>query len=192
MELRDAVIAQVIKAITVASPKGRSLEMRDRPCYGLSLCLSGQITYTCRGERFVSDPTHAVLLPQGATYHINGDKTGDFPVINFTCAEPFCDQLTVIELREREQALYLYEQIRRLLPRPENRAKVMAMFYQLIDLLDTEACPWRLLPAVRYIEEHYCESDMTNAILARECRISEVKRFRDCARDRTKARIPLG
>lgn len=175
MKLQDAVITEVVAATTVHSERGRHQTMQERSHWGLSLCRAGQIRYIHNGREFVSDPAHAILLPRGASYLILGDRTGDFPVINFECLGELGETFAVIELREREQALQLYEQIRRLLPFPESRAAVMSLFYRLIDLLRTESCPPRLLPVLRYIREHACdEGGLSNATLARVAGMSEV------------------
>ena len=87
--LKNAVIEQVTDVLTIHSQEGRVDRMHDRPCYGLSFCYSGQITYTQNGKQYVSDRAHAVLLPQGQSYSTRRDKKGDFPLINFTCVG-FC------------------------------------------------------------------------------------------------------
>ena len=84
MDLKEVVITSIANVTTVYSPKGRAVEMRDRLCYGLSLCIDGQITYVQDGKEYVSDRDHVVILPQGQNYSVRGDKTGRFPVIEHT------------------------------------------------------------------------------------------------------------
>ncbi|MBE6602248.1 MAG: helix-turn-helix transcriptional regulator [Ruminococcaceae bacterium] len=174
MDLKNIVVTDLVNVITVHSPKGRVQPMVQRKYYGISFCISGQITYTQNGKSYVSDCDHAVILPQGATYTVTGDKTGDFPVINFTVQEPFCDTVTVIAVKKQDYLLHLYEQIRKLSFMHGSRAKQMSLFYDMIDTLAEERRPYRLLPALQYLENHYQEETLTNALLAKECRISEV------------------
>jgi len=174
MDLKNIVVTDLVNVITVHSPKGRVQPMVERKCYGISFCLAGQITYVQHGKRYVSDRDHAVILPQGATYTLTGDKTGDFPVINFTVQEPFCDTITLIPLKKQEYLLYLYEQIRKLSLIHGSRAKQLSLFYTILDTLAEERRPYRLLPALQYLENNYQREALTNECLARECRISEV------------------
>ena len=83
--LDNIVITDIQTPIVVHSEKGRKFQMTNRQSYGLSLCISGQITYTMNGENYISHQNNAVLLPQGGTYSLFGDMEGLFPVINFKC-----------------------------------------------------------------------------------------------------------
>ena len=167
-------VTELLRAVTINSPKGRRDQMTDRACYGISFCISGQITYIQNGQRFVSDESHAVILPQGASYRIVGDRSGLFPVINFTCAEHLCDTITLLPLRSTEPFLGLYEQIRRLFLSSASRAKQMSLFYEILHLLAAEeTCP-TLLPALRLIESGLSDAELSNERLAEACKISEI------------------
>ena len=174
MMLKNAVIEQVTDVLTIHSQEGRVDRMRDRPCYGLSFCYSGQITYTQNGKQYVSDRAHAVLLPQGQSYSTRRDKKGDFPLINFTCVGFLCNTITVFELNNPEQLIREFEQMRRLFPFEENRARVMSIFYNILHNLCALDGKREILPAMRYIEQNYRLPDLGNERLARECGISEV------------------
>ena len=114
MDLKAAVITDITAVSTVYSPKGRDVEMRNRSSYGLSLCIDGQITYTQNGMEYVSDKNHAVILPEGQSYSLRGDKTGSFPVINFYCRDKLCDTVEVLKVHNVEALLRDYEEIKRL------------------------------------------------------------------------------
>ena len=89
MDLQSIVITEIVSAVTVHSPKRRRDEMKNRPSYGLSLCMDGgRIVYTHKGEEYVEDRAHAVLLPMGETYSLRGEAEGYFPVINFKALYP--------------------------------------------------------------------------------------------------------
>ena len=66
--LQNISITEIDEAFTVASPKGRQLQIKNRYCYGLTFCESGQITYFHNGQQFTSDTEHALLLPMGETW----------------------------------------------------------------------------------------------------------------------------
>lgn len=180
MILTNAVIERVTDVLTVYSEEGRLEQMRDRPYYGLSFCYDGQITYVQNGREYVSDRTHAVLLPQGQSYTIRRERRGEFPLINFTCSGILFNTVTVIPLQSPEPLLREFELMRRLFPFEGNRARILSIFYGIIHTLSFADRCNDLLPAIRYIEQHLSETDMSNAHLARECSISEVyfrKRF---------------
>ena len=91
--------------------------MTNRQSYGLSLCISGQITYTMNGENYISDQNKAVLLPKGGTYSLHGDKEGFFPVVNFKCENFNCDEIVVVSL-EITKTIYFGH------PYPQSKADV--------------------------------------------------------------------
>ena len=174
MDIQNVTVTDIVNTGTIYSPRGRFVSIDHRQWYGISLCMSGQITYTQNGKRYVSDSDHAVILPQGASYTLVGDKTGEFPVINFFCADFLCDTITVIRIKKQEYLIHLYEQLRRLKLANGSRAKQMSIFYAILEALADERRSYRLLPALKYIEANYQEQTLNNQMLAHECRISEV------------------
>ncbi|MBQ9760554.1 MAG: helix-turn-helix transcriptional regulator [Clostridia bacterium] len=174
MDLKSATVTVIDQAISVYSPKGRYEKMQNRRCYGLSLCLDGQITYTQNGVEYVSNENTAILLPKGGTYLIHGDRTGHFPVINFDCMEHLCDKITVLPIQNREQLLSDFEMMKRLIRFDENRAQIFSIFYAMLHTLSSESTPHELKNAIRRIKSDYSDPSLTNERLARECNISEV------------------
>ena len=94
----NIIITDIQEPVIVHSQKGRQFQMKNRLYFGLSLCISGQITYTMNGKKFVSDKNCAVLLPKGSSYSLSGEKEGLFPLINFDCNNLKCDEIVVIPL----------------------------------------------------------------------------------------------
>ena len=174
MELKNAVITDIVGVCTVYSPKGRAVKMKNRESYGLSLCIDGQITYTHMGKEYISDKDHAVILPKGQSYSLKGDKTGSFPVINFQCGNLLCDSVEVIRIHNRESLLKDYEEIRRLSLYEGNRMKIMSIFYGMLHKLSSENESSELLPALKYIYNNFHLPELTNGLLAEKCGFSEV------------------
>jgi AraC-like DNA-binding protein len=148
--------------------------MRERKSYGLSLCIEGQITYVQNGREYISNPGNAVILPKGATYSINRDKTGYFPVINFDCAEVLCDTVTVIPIQNSETLMSDYERMKKLFCFDGNRTQIFSIFYGMLHKLSYDDIPRELKGAVRLINSNLCDASLTNSKLAAECNISEV------------------
>lgn len=174
--LNNIIVTNIERLITVSSPKGKIQQVKDRRCYGLSFCKEGQITYTHKGQKYVSDPWHAIILPQGESYSLHGDKSGVFPLINFSCADKLCDTMLLLPVRDIDTYIKDYEQMKSLFLFDRNRAKVMSIFYNILHRLsfDYNSEPNILIPAIRYIESNYTSSSLTNKELANKCNISEI------------------
>ncbi len=172
----DIVITDICDIITFSSPKGRFKKIENRPCYGLSFCTEGQITYTLDGCTYISDSTNAVILPEGKSYTLYGDKKGFFPVINFRCAEFLCDKILTFPIESLSSYLADYEQIKSLSLFRRNRTKIFSIFYGMLHRLSHTATEnaSQLLPAIRHIEASFSDPMLTNSALASLCNISEV------------------
>ncbi len=174
--LDNIVITDITEIVTVSSSRGRTAKITNRPSYGLSFCTEGQITYTQNGKEYISDPAHAVILPMGESYSIYGDKKGVFPVINFGCSEFLCDEIIVIPIGNPESYIKDYEQMKSLMLFRKNRTKIISILYSIIHRLSVSGSisSETLLPAIRYLESNYTNPNLTNALLAHQCAISEV------------------
>ncbi len=174
MNIENVIISEVWEAYSVFSPKGRYEKMQNRRCYGLSLCIDGKITYIQNGCEYVSDSSSAIILPKGGNYFIRGDKTGNFPVINFECVGFLCDTVTAIPIRNTEELLSDYEKIKKLFCFDGNRARIMSIFYEMIHKISASGIPELIRGAMRLINGGYTDPTLTNARLAKECNVSEV------------------
>lgn len=176
MDLNRIIIKDITGVVTVFSPKNRFEKMNNRNCYGLSFCIDGQITYTQNGEKYVSDPNHAIILPKDQSYTIRGDRKGLFPVINFECIDFLCDTIQVIPINTVDSFIKDYEQIKNLFLFERNRAKTMSIFYNILHKLTSEIASGSnmLAPAIKYLEKNFTVPEITNTLLAKQCNISEV------------------
>ena len=114
MDLKDAVVCDILDVVTVFSKKGRLEEMSNRKSYGISFTLDGQITYMQNGVSYVEDRNHAVLLPKNQSYTIRGDVEGTFPVINFDTTEFLTDTITVLPIDSVDFIYKEFEQMKNL------------------------------------------------------------------------------
>ena len=182
MELQNAVITEVVNAFTVHSIKGQYSVMKNREHYGLSFCTGGQITYRQNEREYVEDKLHAVLLPKGKDYTITKDEAGSFPVINFETLHPLCDTVSVIEVQNVVPLLKSFEDIKRLIASGNNRAKVLSLFYDMLNELSWQKNAGALAPAIKAMYDNYHDPSLNVAFFARKCNISEVyfrKLFRE-------------
>lgn len=171
----NTIVTDIKEVFTVASPSGRFQEIKHRNCFGLSFCRDGQITYTHNGKEYISDKNRAVILPQNQTYTLHGDKSGFFPVINFTCQNSICD--TIISLPIENASAYIkdFEKLKQLSLFDGNKAEMMSVFYHMLYRLSSQSSVCAvIMPAIRHIENNYQNPDLSNTELAEICSISEV------------------
>lgn len=173
--LNEIIITDITDIFTVFSPKGRSAKIQNRASYALSFCEEGQITYTHNGNKFISDKDHAVILPQGQSYSIYGDKTGSFPVINFTCADILCDTVISLPIDNSKSYMKDFNRLQSLSLFGENRTEMMSIFYHMLHRLSSQNSSCQvILPAIKYLENNYQNPNLTNKKLAEQCKLSEV------------------
>lgn len=179
MDLQNLTVTALQDVATVYSVAGERFTMVDRWCYGLSLCYEGRISYRQNGQSYVSVPGRAVLLPQGATYTLQRQETGRFPVINFHTAAPVTDTFAVLPLIHPDACLALYEQLRQF--RQDGRpAAAMAAFYRLLDEIAGASVDRSIPPGsplhtlLPYMAAHCNDAALTNTALAQRAHISEV------------------
>ncbi len=161
--------------LTVFSERGRQVEMKDRKSYGLSLCISGQITYTHQGRQYVSTPDNALLLPKGATYRLYGNRQGSFPVLNFDCLGVPWEELRIIPLRDAADCLRRFHTIQELFVKGGDQTAIFSAAYSLLHaVLASPAATAPIAAAQSLIEQHLGETALDNAFLADRLGVSEV------------------
>ena len=174
MDLDKIIIKEVSHILLAHSPKGRTDQMHDRPCYGLSLTNEGLITYKHNGKSFVSDKNHAVILPQGQSYSIHRQESGDFTVINFECDQFYTDTIIVLPVKDIEPVMNEFKMMRKLFMSDKNRFIIISYLYKILYQLTNhnQNISTPLSPALSYIDQNYART-ITNAMLAKECSFSE-------------------
>lgn len=174
--LSDIVITDVDCPVTVQLDKGYHFQMKNRATFGLSLCVSGQVTFHMNGKHFVSSPDSVMLLPQGSTYSLNCNKEGIFPVINFKCDNLDCKEIISIPIKNPISCVKEYEMLKTLFLNGANHFAIMSSFYKLLDEIfpGNIKVPNRLQKISEYIEKNLSNPGISNTSLAREMGISEI------------------
>ncbi len=172
----ETVITDIQCPIVVHSQKGKIFQNQNRRYFGLSLCMSGQITYSMNDKSYISTPQNAVLLPQGASYRLHGDQEGLFPLINFSCTGLRCEDIAIFPLENPSACYQRFKTIQQLFLQGNNRVKIFSVFYDLLDQLfvSDKHIPRVLTPALEYISEHLQDATLSNDLLAEQMGISEV------------------
>lgn len=175
-DLNHIAVTDLDLPILVHSKKGETFEMTHRPCFGLSFCISGQITYIMNGKHYVSNPHTAVILPQDASYILLRDKEGLFPLINFYCENYQSDEIQTISLQNPKVCIQKYDTLQKMFLHNQPRLKILSAFYDLLGSVAEETMPIPVLlqSAVQYIDENIANPELSNQIIANHINISEV------------------
>lgn len=176
LSFNELVVTDIRPPIVVHSEKGRRDKMENRPTYGLSLCSTGQITYTMNGKTYISTPENAILLPKGGTYSLLRDTEGLFPMVNFEASHLACNEITVFPLENPQRCLQDFEVLRNLFLQGGNRLKIYSAFYELLsNIASTNSTTPRILPAaIALIESSIHQPELSNTAIAEQLGISEV------------------
>lgn len=172
----NIIVTDIQKPFTVFSEKGRIDHTKSRPFYGLSFCLSGQITYTFNGENFVSNKNNAVILPQGATYSLHGDKEGLFPLINFKAQNFSCNSFITVPLDNPMSHINDFKKLTDYFLYEDKHLKIFSLFYSMLEHIDLEQSHTQnpLYPVISYLEKNISNPEISNDFLSQKLGISEV------------------
>lgn len=179
MELDNIVVTKLFDVMTIPIAKGTKRPILNRYCYGLTFCATadGKIIYEYDDNRYLSDYYHAVLLPMGRSYLLNGERSGDYPLINFYCETPLNDrQFAVFEISNPQYFLQTYDRIKSLSLYNQNfcYARAMSLFYEMLSqLMITSGSRNPLIStAVAYMERCYADPELTIDRVAAEINVS--------------------
>ena len=170
----NIVVSEIVSVQTINSTRGTRSYIEDRASYGLSLCIDGQITYCMDGKSTVSTPDSIVILPMGKTYELTCNRSGIFPLINFTCESTLCDSHISLPVKDRESLLKDFNRLRQLALSSASRLRAMSVFYSMLDRIAREGVSSAISPALKYISENYGDPTISNAVLADVCNMSEA------------------
>ncbi len=166
---------------TVKRSKGETILVKNRFAHAVSFCLSGKITYTMGGKRYVSDPQHAILLPQGQSYTLHCDESGEFPVINFYATERFCpNEFFTVNLSNPAPYISDYGELQHLalLKKSDSRIRSLSVFYGILSRLAVETQNRDINPflatALMHIEENLANPEFDISTLSKISNASEV------------------
>lgn len=174
--LENLIVTNIHEPGIVHSKKGRHFQMENRLFYGLSFCISGQITYTMNGKKYRSDEGVAVLLPSGGTYSLYGDKEGFFPLVNFECTGYHSKDITVFPLDDPKLCIQTYKNLQNMFLNHESNLKIYSTFYTLLSLVSTSDSKkhYPLDSVISYITDNLQNPNLSNLELAKQLGISEV------------------
>lgn len=155
--------------------------MTDRAWFGLSFAKSGKNIYHHNGKEYLSDPQHGILFPMHASYVLECRESGQFTLVNFLCADDFSlEEFVSIPINNNDYFLRNHTRMERLamFQNPNNRPRILALFYDTIANLQENTMPSRhlpiLRPAIQYMTDHLEDETLCNTQIAACLDISEV------------------
>lgn len=175
------VVTEITEVYTVPIETGVERKIPYRSVYGLSFCENegGEIKYVYDGKEYIQDYAHAILLPQDHTYMLYGLGSGQFPLINFATEGIFGGgEFLTFEIHNMNSYLNRCRKLREYhqFKSPYYVSKSMSLFYEMLsDLLVNEENQGRaaiLSPAIKYMESHLFDPDLSVEQLAEISHIS--------------------
>ncbi|MBQ7660440.1 MAG: helix-turn-helix transcriptional regulator [Clostridia bacterium] len=183
-DLGKITVTKICAALIVKNGQFPYRKITDRQWYGICFAKSGRMVYTMNGKDYVSDPKHVLILPKGGTYTSLCSQAGEFPLINFQCDDAFApDTILSFPIENAESYAGDIAKMERIsYVRPQTmHLNCLRIFYEILHRLqksiisNEEEKRFAIIrPAIRYLEEHFADSNLHNTALADMCFISEV------------------
>lgn len=185
VDFSHAIITQIQHLLTIPLNQGDVRHVVKRNWSGLIFVSRGNLFYQADGRRVVSDPDHALFLPQGSTYDVTSTEKSTSHLINFV-ADPPLDQAELFSFPVGNNAWYLnyFNQLdmQWTFKKPSYHLKCMAGLYVILAKLSeidtTGYTPnYRfeyIRPSIDYLEANYNDPGLTNDLLADKSNISTV------------------
>lgn len=182
--LSNMVIKKVASVHTIFTPSGTRSKMVNRPRCAIGLKFEGETVYETKNRRVVSDASHPVLLPAGATYTWECTKEGHYITLEleFEGACPFSQPVS-FPIKSGEKLLALMQ-------RAERRRNEKTPFSEMESIRDAyDILLWllravketylptkteqKIAPALTFLAQNYAYG-VKNEQLAALCGISVV------------------
>ena len=174
-------IKKITHVLTTEYHAHERMHMENRPWYGISLSIDGKIVYKHKGNRFISDSNHIVILPKNQSYELECVQSGKFMLINFLIDTDIAlDTFKTIELSAPEIISTLYKKIETIFSSYQSSkyARTLSCLYEIIALIieeqEKQRVPFILKKAIGLIENQIDNPELSNTRLASELHISEI------------------
>ena len=157
------------------------VHQKKRNRWALALKKTGVTYYRAEGREIRSDAFHPVILPRGCSYSWKCVESGQCLLIEFD--GPVGEGIPLsFEVADSGFIVREFEAIQRILAADGPSAQIEAKYrlygllFQLAKTMDYVPKEKKQLlePAMRYIQSHYHDPDITNDQLAARCGISTV------------------
>lgn len=166
-------------AFFVHNKKGRVCKVKNRSLSGVVFVQDGKYIYHSDSKKVISDSNHIIFLPQGSSYEFECLEEDNSCVINFSdkLNLPESDIFSIQSKNNNKLIEIFYEM--NTITAYDNQYKLLSLFYECMDILFSESknpsdFPDIIAPSIKYINEHFCDNDINNDIIAKQSNISTV------------------
>ena len=178
-DVSDIILKRIVAINTILNGEKRVFTRADRSTYALSVKIAGRTTYTVGDKKYVSDPSHMLLLGKDSRYQWQMDEKGRCVMIEFE-GEVGGDPSDFVEFELTEAAaqetaaLFLSAANLWDMKKDNYVLKCKSLFYRALDKATAhkkrEYLPtgYRVMldPVIDYIRANYSDHDVTNESLA--------------------------
>lgn len=180
--LSGLVITNVLSVSTRYNPEGAGNHRVNRQMWAIIIKYEGETVYTSNGNKYVSNATHATLLPKGCSYDWICTKAGHYSAIEFESPQT-SEEIVTFRLSNPEKLLGAIKklELKKTLKKEFFRLEcIKEAYYILLELLKENDAKYKpqsklrkITPALEYIAQNY-SNEVGNDFLASLCGISTV------------------
>ena len=184
MDIGQIVITKIISVLTVTNSKFIIRHKYARKSHALCFAKSGKMTYRHNNREYISDQRHALIIPMGASYTSSCSEPGEFPMVNFLTTPDFSpDTFISLQIESTDNYINAFAKLEKIsvIKQKSGHLSAMKTLYEILSRLDKDSRPADdkrnfsvIAPAVKYLEEHFTDSTLTNELLAQKALISEI------------------
>lgn len=179
----DLRILQTVFACNVPAGAGDKIH-KNRSSHGLAFNLNGEKKYIFDNNTIITVKTNDIIfLPENSSYIVDDVIPGECYAINFKTEQNTNFKPFVHHTKKSSKFLDMFISAEKTFVTKKNayllkcNAELYSIVYLLISEYNSEYTPdakkQLILPAVKYIHEHYTENDITVNQLALMCGITE-------------------
>ena len=179
--LKNLAVTEITGVYTPTYYEKEIRDMENRAWYGISLAIDGEIVYTLKGKRYVSNNNTIIFLPKGASYTLDCYKPGRFTLVNFLCDDSFTlDDFLAIPISDPDGFLHIFKLMEDLfLFETQGRYfELMSLFYSMLGKLYTNTEKKRSYPIIQagmeYMEKNISNPELSNESIAKSAKVSEI------------------
>ena len=163
------------------NPSNIHVFFKSRPSHGILLRVCNTTEYTFQSGTFCHGENQLLFIPQGESFWVKGEETGQYAVVNFTATIPNAvPRLYDLDGTQRVKDIF-NELIRAyLVPGSSMKFEKLSLFYKLLSIMTTseERNPSdvqnRIRPAIQFLEEHIFDPALRIENLHDLCNMSAV------------------
>lgn len=185
MKLSDLRVSNIAVIAKIPQPSGKKCTFKNRSHCGLMFVESGCLYYEHNGKRYISDNSHVLFLPKHLNYSMDCIDCSMSYVINFDASNEYEDKN--IQSFDMFPQPYIFNLLSKLekawtLKKPAFQCSCIGLVYETIARIEESKSSQvsqtymkkKIDSSLRYIEEHYCDSNLDNDMLAAQSFVSTV------------------